>query len=149
MFALPQKKESTMVSRLFFNITTVCVLLALGGSATWSQTPHAVGGQLSDVGKVEFENESITTVRIHMAPHEKTPMHDIVSPRLVIWLTDAHLKDTGSDGRVTDYSRPAGSMDWVTPRRHMGENVSDQSLDFLAIIPKSKPASGAHGTSGH
>jgi hypothetical protein len=79
-----------------------------------------------------------------MAPRQKTPMHDIVNPRLIIWLTDAHLKDTGSDGRVTEYSRPTGSIDWVTPRRHTGENVSDQSLDFLAIIPKVIAASDTH-----
>jgi hypothetical protein len=138
-----------MLNRFCFNIAVVCVFLGSSASATWSQTPHAAGGQLPDVGKVEFENESIIVVRIHMAPHETTPMHDIVSPRLVIWLTDAHLKDTGSDGRVTEYSRPAGAVDWVTPRRHMGENVSDRSLDFLAIIPKAIAAAGAHGPSRH
>jgi hypothetical protein len=100
------------------------------------------------MGKVEFENESMIVVRMHMAPGEKTPMHDIVSPRLVIGLTDAHLKDTGSDGSVSEYRRPAGSTDWITPRRHMGENMSDQSLDFLAVIPKAV-AAGAHGASPH
>jgi len=138
-----------MMSRFCFKIAIVCMLLALGASDTRSQMPHAEGGLSSDVGKVEFENESIIVVRIHMAPHEKIPMHDIVSPRLVIWLTDAHLKDTGSDGRVTEYNRPAGAMDWVTPRRHMGENVSDQSLNFLAIIPKAGAAAGTHRTPRH
>jgi hypothetical protein len=98
------------------------------------------------VGRIEFENESVTVLRVHMAPHEKTPMHDIVSARLVIWLTNAHLKDTGSDGSVSEYNRPAGSIDWVMPRRHMGENLTDQGLDFLAIIPKVVSASGPHGT---
>jgi hypothetical protein len=138
-----------MMRRFCFNIATVCLLFAPSASATWSQTPHAAGNQLQDMGKVEFENETIIVIRIHMAPREKTPMHDIVSPRLVIWLTDAHLRDTGADGRVTEYSRPAGSVDWVTPRRHIGENVSDQSLDFLAIVPKAIIASGAHRTSRH
>ena len=101
------------------------------------------GGHASDVppvGKVEFENGAIIAVRIHMAPHEKTPMHDISSARLVIWLTDAHLKDTAADGSATEYARSAGSMDWITPRRHMGENLSDEGLDFLAIIPKTVSA---------
>jgi hypothetical protein len=116
------------------------MLLGLVASAAWSQTPHAGAPPFPDAGRIEFENESLVVVRIHMAPREKTPMHDIVSPRLVVWLTDARLKDIGSDGHVTEYTRPAGSMDWVTPRRHMGENVSDQSLEFLAIIPKSVTA---------
>jgi hypothetical protein len=99
------------------------------------------------VGKVELANESVTVLRMRMAPHEKTPMHDIVSPRLVIWLTDAHLKDTGPDGTASEYNRPRGSMDWITPRRHMGENLSDQTLEFLAIVPKDIAASRPHATS--
>jgi len=99
------------------------------------------------VGKVEFENESMIVLRMHMAPHEKTPMHDIVSPRLVIWLTDAHLKDTGPDGRANEYNRTRGAIDWISPRRHMGENLSDRSIDFLAIIPKVLPEPGPRQTS--
>ena len=71
-------------------------------------------------------------------------MHDIPSPRLVIWLTDMHLKDTDPDGRVSEYKRSAGSVEWITPRRHMGENLSDHGLDFLAIIPKAAAASSPH-----
>jgi hypothetical protein len=112
----------------------------------WSQVPDTAAQPMPGVGRIEFENESVTVLRVHMAPHEKTPMHDIVSARLVIWLTNAHLKDTGSDGSVSEYNRPAGSIDWVMPRRHMGENLSDQGLDFLAIIPKVVSASGPHGT---
>jgi hypothetical protein len=122
------------------------MLLAPGASGTWGQTSHAVERPSSEVGKIEFENESIIVVRIRMAPHEKTPMHDIASARLVIWLTDAHLKDSVPDGLVTEYSRLAGSIDWVTPRRHMGENVSERSLEFLAIIPK---GSTQHATPPH
>ena len=99
-----------------------------------AQTP--VRSAPPEFGVIEFENETITVVRTHMAPHERTPMHDIASPRLVIWLTDVSLKDTGSEGSISEYNRPAGSIDWITPRRHMGENLSDRGLDFLAIIPK-------------
>jgi len=128
-------------------IGTMC--LAFAAWPDGSQERSSAAQRMQGVGKVEFDNESMTVVRIHMAPHEKTPMHDIVSPRLVIWLTDAHLKDTGPDGGVREYSRPAGSVDWITPRRHMGENLSDQSLDFLAIIPKALSASAPHGRSPH
>jgi hypothetical protein len=101
------------------------------------------------MGKVEFENESITVLRMHMAPHEKTPIHDIVSARLVIWLTDAHLNDTGPDGSASEYNRPAGSIDWIMPRRHMGENLSDRRLEFLAVIPRVASASSPRRTPPH
>jgi hypothetical protein len=116
----------------------------LTSSAAPSSAQMPAGAAPPQPGAIEFENEAITVVRMHMAPHEKTPMHDIPSPRLVIWLTDTRLRDTGADGRVSEYNRPAGSIDWVTPRRHMGENLSDHGLDFLAIIPKAAAASSPH-----
>jgi hypothetical protein len=124
-------------------------MVAFAASPGWGQAPDSAAHPIPGAGKVEFENESMTVVRIHLAPHVQTPMHDIVSPRLVIWLTDAHVKDTGSEGKVSEYNRPAGSVDWITPRRHMGENLSNQGLDFLAIIPKLPSASEAHEKSPH
>jgi hypothetical protein len=109
---------------------------AILGSIGALAAAHAGAQPMPELGKIEFENDQLTVVHVHMAPHERTPMHDIPSARLVIWLTDAHLKDTGADGSVSEYKRPAGSSDWITPRRHVGENLSDQDLDFLAIIPK-------------
>jgi hypothetical protein len=113
-----------------------------GASPSMAQMPS--GTAPPGLGKIEFENDAIAVVRIHMDPRAKTPMHDIPTSRLVIWLTDAHLKDTSADGRVSEYDRPAGSIDWIEPRRHMGENLSDHGLDFLAVIPKTAAASGAH-----
>lgn len=121
--------------------------LAASSAPSSAQTP--VGATLPEPGVIEFENEMIAVVRMHMAPHERTPMHDITSPRLVIWLTDVRMKDTDTDGRVSEYSRPAGTIEWVTPRRHMGENLSDADLDFLAIIPKAGAALSPHQRSPH
>jgi quercetin dioxygenase-like cupin family protein len=86
--------------------------------------------------KVEFENESIIVVRVRMAPHEKTPMHDIASARLVVWLTDVHLRDTHPDGSANEIHRRAGTIYWVGVQRHAGENLSHEPLEFLAIVPK-------------
>ncbi len=116
----------------------------LTSSAAPSSAQMPTRATSPEFGGIEFENDMITVVRMHMAPHERTPMHDIASPRLVIWLTDMHLKDTDSDGRVSEYKRPAGSVEWVTPRRHAGENLSDHGLDFLAIIPKAAAAASPH-----
>ena len=83
----------------------------------------------------EIDNEAMTVLRLRLAPHEKTPMHD-VSARLVVWLTDAHLRDTAEDGTTTDYHRTAGTVDWISARRHAGENLTDKPVEFLAIVPK-------------
>ena len=126
-------------------LSAACLLLALGsdpGSAQHSGV-HATpsyGAAMPQAGPanavVEFENESIVVVRIRMAPHEKTPMHDITSARLVVWLTDAHLRDTHPDGSTNETHRRAGETDWVGVQRHAGENLAHESLEFLAIVPK-------------
>jgi hypothetical protein len=83
------------------SIVIGCLLLAFASESSWTQHAgpgtHPVPSQPSPAppaagpadAKVEFENESIMVVRVRMAPHEKTPMHDITSARLVVWLTDA------------------------------------------------------------
>jgi hypothetical protein len=88
--------------------------------------------------KIEFENDSVLVLRIRMEPHEKTPMHDIVGARVVVWLSDTHLRDTSADGRTNEIHRSAGAVDWVPPQRHAGENLSDQPIEWLAIVPKAK-----------
>jgi hypothetical protein len=130
---------------LCLKVPVLIGIVWLTSSAAPSSAQTPVGAAPPELGVIEFENETIAVVRMHMAPHERTPMHDIASPRLVIWLTDVRLKDTGSDGRVSEYNRPAGSIDWITPRRHMGENLNDHG----AIIPKAAAASSPHQRPPH
>jgi quercetin dioxygenase-like cupin family protein len=126
-------------------VSAACLVLGSGsdpGSAQHSgahSTP-SYGAAIPQAGPanavVEFENESIVVVRIRMAPGEKTPMHDIKSARLVVWLTDTHLRDTHADGSTDDIRRRAGDIDWVPVQRHAGENLAHEPLEFLAIVPK-------------
>jgi hypothetical protein len=129
-----------------------CMCLAFASELSWAQhagpgvhpTPAQPSFAPPSAGpadaKVEFENESIVVVRVRMAPHEKTPMHDITSARLVVWLTDAHLRDTRPDGSANEVHRHAGETDWVEVQRHAGENLSHEPLEFLAIVPKARGA---------
>jgi hypothetical protein len=98
----------------------------------WSSKPDLQGATTIGVAAPE----SIVVVRIRMAPHEKTSMHDIPSARLVVWLTDAYLRDTHPDGRSDDIRRRVGDIDWVPIQRHAGENLAHEPLEFLAIVPK-------------
>jgi hypothetical protein len=126
-------------------VSAACLVLGSGsdpGSAQHSgahSTPSH-GAAIPQSGPanavVEFENESIVVIRIRMAPGEKTPMHDITSARLVVWLTDAHLRDTHPDGSANETHRRAGEIDWVGVQRHAGENLLQEPLEFLAIVPK-------------
>src|ERR1700716_4314880 len=95
-------------TRLWPRNIIACIFLGLGSGAAWNDesggsramSPHGAH-DASHVGpanaKVELDNDSVLVLRIRLGPHEKTPMHE-VSPRLVVWITDAHLKDTFPDG---------------------------------------------------
>ena len=135
------------LTKLWF--AAACLLLALGSGAGRAQHSgaHATpshGAAIPQAGPanavVEFENESIVVIRIRMAPGEKTPMHDITSARLVVWLTDTYLRDTHADGSTDDIRRRAGDIDWVPVQRHAGENLAHEPLEFLAIVPKTSGA---------
>ena len=70
-------------------------------------------------------------------------MHDITSARLVVWLTNAELHDTQPDGTTSETRRHAGEFDWVPVQRHAGENLSNEPLEFLAIVPRMTGAAAA------
>ena len=129
-------------------LSAACLLLAFGSDPGWAQHSgaHSTPSHSAAIPQagpanavVEFENESMVVVRIRMAPGEKTPMPDITSARLVVWLTDVHLRDTHPDGSTNETHRRAGEIDWVGVQRHAGENLAHEPLEFLAIVPKAVP----------
>jgi hypothetical protein len=109
---------------------------SLGQHASGAQpSPEAAAASGPSGMKVELDNDAVIVLRIRMAPQEKTPAHDL-SGRLVVWLTNAKLRDTFPDGRSEDIERTPGMIDWVLAQRHAGENLTDQPVEFLAIVPK-------------
>jgi hypothetical protein len=100
--------------------------------------------------KLILENESVQVLRIRIPPHEKTPMHD-VTPRVILWLADAHFIDSFPNGTIREESRKAGDVEWVSKRRHAGENIGETPMEFVAVVIKSAvPAIGKppHKTPG-
>lgn len=93
--------------------------------------------------KVEFENDQVRVVRVHLGPHDKTPMHEHPA-QVVVFLTDVHVKHAYPDGKTSDDQAKAGQVVWGKPTKHTGENLSDQPFELIMIEPKSGPA---HATS--
>ena len=72
---------------------------------------------------------------MRVAPHATVPMHDITE-RVVIWLTPANLKITLPDGTSKELHIKAGEAGWAESGRHAGTNLSDQPIEFVAVVPK-------------
>jgi len=102
-------------------------------------TSHA-GTALIDA-KLVTENEFVQVFRMSVPARSGTPMHD-VSPRVVIWLSDAHFVDHFADGTTKEETRKAGDVEWVPARRHAGQNLSDSPMEFIAVVVRAASAGG-------
>jgi quercetin dioxygenase-like cupin family protein len=109
-------------------------LLAAARVVSLAQTAGHGG---APTASVEFENDKVQVLRIRVAPHAVIPMHDITE-RVVIWLTDANLKVTLADGTAKELHMRAGEVGWATPGRHTGTNLTDQPVEFIAVVPKER-----------
>jgi hypothetical protein len=87
--------------------------------------------------KLEFENDQVRVVRVHVGPHEKTVMHDRPAS-VAVFLTDNHVKFTFPDGKTEERSAKAGQTRWQTPLRFSGENLSDKPFSLIYVEPKGK-----------
>jgi hypothetical protein len=96
--------------------------------------------------KIVTENALVQVARISIPAHARTPMHD-VTPRVVVWLSDAHFVDRYADGHAVEETRKRGDAEWVSARRHSGENLSDQPMEFVAIVIRG-PAAASHSQAG-
>jgi hypothetical protein len=132
----------TLLARIVIATALIAISLCADEIVLSASAQHAPSQGPAQV-RSEFDNDSMTVLRIRLAPHEKTGMHELTA-RLVIWLTDAHLRDTKPDGTVTDYRRASGATEWVPAQQHAGENLSDTPIEFLAVLPKSSAQPGEH-----
>jgi hypothetical protein len=96
------------------------------------------GGQGGPAMKIEFENDSVQVIRIRIGPREKLPMHDVTTPRVLVLLTDEHLRITLPNGETREISAKAGETSWLEPQMHEGENLSNSPIEFIAVVPKHK-----------
>jgi hypothetical protein len=110
------------------------------GLTLFVMSPLSVAAQASahvDVPatKVEFDNEQVQVFRMRIGPHATTPMH-AVTPRVIVWLTDANLQMKAPDGTISVEHHVAGESGWVPSGTHAGTNLGDQAIEFVAVVPK-------------
>ncbi len=104
-------------------------------SSAWPQNATASAAHAEpQFSHREIANASVVVLRIRVPAHAVIPQHD-VTPRVVVWLTDARLKLTFPDGTSREETHRAGETNWVTPERHAGQNLSDKPIEFIAVIP--------------
>lgn len=86
---------------------------------------------------VVTENDQVRVLKIHYGAHEKSVMHSHPNS-VVVFLTDAKVQFTGSDGKKTDAAVKAGESQYSAAQVHLPENVGDQAMDGILVELKGK-----------
>ena len=89
--------------------------------------------------KVEINNKHVRVLRIHYGPHEKSVMHGHPGV-LGVFLSDGHAGFAYPNGKTEEVSWKAGDAMWFDALEHLPENLSDSSLDLIAVEVKSAGA---------
>jgi hypothetical protein len=88
--------------------------------------------------KVELDNDQVRIVRAKFDAGYKTPMHEHGLPRVVVFLTEAHLKVTSPDGKVTETKAEPGHVAMSGPSKHDELNISGKPFEILVVELKTK-----------
>jgi quercetin dioxygenase-like cupin family protein len=114
-------------------LLVVAVCLA-GVGATMAQDPVKVDPKHY---KVEFENDQVRVLRVHLGPKESIPLHE--HPQCVLtFLTDAHVKSTLADGKTEERTTAAGSVRYRPSLKHAVENLNDKDFEVIEVEVKTK-----------
>ena len=84
-----------------------------------------------------FENDKVRVLRIDLPAHAKTKAHAHPA-NVVVYLTDAHLRSIGPDGKTEDSTKKAGQVVWRTPLTHQTENLGDKAVAAIVVELKGK-----------
>jgi quercetin dioxygenase-like cupin family protein len=86
-----------------------------------------------------FENDKVRVLRFRLGPRERGQRH-VDAPHVTVFLSAAHLRLVGPDGRAEEARVEAGAAAWTGPAEHAPENLGDQPVELLSIEPKASPS---------
>ena len=82
-----------------------------------------------------FDNDRFRVSRMSKLPRQPSKLHDAPG-RLLVFLTDGHLRCTFPSRPAIDNVAKPGDVAWWPPGMHVSENVGEQEIKFLLIVPK-------------
>jgi hypothetical protein len=93
--------------------------------------------------KLEIENEWVRVFREARAPHAKAEMREHPAT-VTVYLSDAHERLIGSDGKVKDVRQKHGGVAYFDAGKYAYENVSNAPIKAVVVElkdPAGKPRS--------
>ena len=127
-------------------LSTLAVLLAvLAGLTGFGGPARAADPLQADPGhhRLEFENEHFRVDRGFFGPGEIAADFFDAEGVVIVALTPMRMRLHLPDGKTVDPPpHPAGAAFWAPPGKIRPENLLDQRLEFVIVIPR-----GANGAS--
>jgi hypothetical protein len=135
VYALMHSNRLRRNMRLLVAFAAAALLLASAAPVP-AQDPVKVH---PDNFKVEFQNAQVRVLRVTLAPHQKTDLHDtrdvVVAP-----LTDYEIVKTDATGKTVEIPRQAGKPGWLQGGSRVIE-AGGKPVDAILVEIKSTPAS--------
>jgi hypothetical protein len=83
--------------------------------------------------KVVHDAPQARIIRARFAAREQVPMHEDRPNRVVVFITDAHLRIIDEAGKATELRAKAGDVSWAGASRHKEENLADAPFEVVAV----------------
>ncbi len=81
--------------------------------------------------KLEFENDQVRVFRVYIGPHDTTPVHEHQLKRISVFLTDAKVRSTSTEGKVDSTPHKAGDIVAGGAGKHSEENLTDRPVEII------------------
>ena len=106
----------------------------------WFVLGILLGNTCLPAADVKIDNDAVRVLKAVQQPHQKTPPHEHVLNRVMVYLDAATIRVIYEDGRVENQHWTDGEVAWsVAGGRHTSENVGNTPIRIVEIELK-KPA---------
>jgi uncharacterized RmlC-like cupin family protein len=86
--------------------------------------------------RIPIDNQQVRVLVARIPGKQTVPFHEHALNRLLVYLTDQHIRVTDEAGKAVEVSSKAGDVRWFTPNKHSEENLSDQAFEVAVVEVK-------------
>jgi hypothetical protein len=86
--------------------------------------------------RVVLDNPQVRVLHVRIGAKQKVPFHEHVLNRVVVYVTDSHMRIVDGAGKATEAATKAGEVRWAGPGKHSEENLAPG--DFVVAVVEVK-----------
>ena len=83
--------------------------------------------------KLELANSQARVLRVGVGPRGSVPMHEYAVNHVVVFITDANVRETSPEGNVAVVQQKMGGFTWSGPSKLKLENLNDKPFEAVIV----------------